>query len=288
MRCSARRSTPGRIAAASTRPRKTSAIRIFSFQSASAAATTATATSVATNVRRAVSPIYGTVLAVDGWPQTQEWSGVRRSGASHALRRARGGLLRRAPARRRPRAPARAGSRVRVDGRHSPGSAVAAARRGRGARGARGHRLPERGLALGAHAPGPDDGEALPRRRDAPAPQLDGAPARRREPRARAIARGEAARLRHPGGRDPGDRARAAAAQRLPDRRAAGRLMAAPPVEVRGLTKRYGSTTAVDDLTFSIPAGKITGFLGPNGAGKTTTLRAVLGLVHATSGEARV
>ena len=62
----------------------------------------------------------------------------------------------------------------------------------------------------------------------------------------------------------------------------------APPIEVRGLTKRYGSTLAVDDLTFSIPAGRITGFLGPNGAGKTTTLRAVLGLVRPTAGEARV
>jgi ABC-2 type transport system ATP-binding protein len=61
-----------------------------------------------------------------------------------------------------------------------------------------------------------------------------------------------------------------------------------PPIEVRGLTKRYGSTVAVDDLTFSIPPGRITGFLGPNGAGKTTTLRALLGLVHPTAGEARV
>jgi ABC-2 type transport system ATP-binding protein len=57
---------------------------------------------------------------------------------------------------------------------------------------------------------------------------------------------------------------------------------------VRRLTKRYGSTTAVDDLSFSIPAGKITGFLGPNGAGKTTTLRTLLGLVHPTQGEAHV
>jgi ABC-2 type transport system ATP-binding protein len=62
----------------------------------------------------------------------------------------------------------------------------------------------------------------------------------------------------------------------------------APPIEVRGLTKRYGSTTAVDDLSFSIPAGRITGFLGPNGAGKTTTLRALLGLVLPTSGSALV
>jgi ABC-2 type transport system ATP-binding protein len=65
-------------------------------------------------------------------------------------------------------------------------------------------------------------------------------------------------------------------------------MVEAPPIEVRGLTKRYGSTVAVDDLTFAIPAGRITGFLGPNGAGKTTTLRAVLGLVRPTAGEARV
>jgi ABC-2 type transport system ATP-binding protein len=65
-------------------------------------------------------------------------------------------------------------------------------------------------------------------------------------------------------------------------------MAAAPPIEVRGLTKRYGSTTAVEDLTFAIPAGRITGFLGPNGAGKTTTLRALLGLVAPTAGEAKV
>ncbi|HTS72511.1 MAG TPA: ABC transporter ATP-binding protein [Gaiellaceae bacterium] len=62
----------------------------------------------------------------------------------------------------------------------------------------------------------------------------------------------------------------------------------APPVEVRALTKRYGSTVAVEDLSFTIPAGRITGFLGPNGAGKTTTLRALLGLVRPSSGEALV
>jgi ABC-2 type transport system ATP-binding protein len=62
----------------------------------------------------------------------------------------------------------------------------------------------------------------------------------------------------------------------------------APPVEVRGLTKRYGATVAVEDLSFAIPAGRITGFLGPNGAGKTTTLRALLGLVHPSSGQALV
>jgi ABC-2 type transport system ATP-binding protein len=62
----------------------------------------------------------------------------------------------------------------------------------------------------------------------------------------------------------------------------------APPVEVRGLTKHFGSTVAVDDLTFSIRRGRITGFLGPNGAGKSTTLLALLGLVRPSSGEARV
>ena len=61
-----------------------------------------------------------------------------------------------------------------------------------------------------------------------------------------------------------------------------------PPLEVRALTKRFGSTTAVEDLTFAVEAGRITGFLGPNGAGKTTTLRMLLGLVHPTAGEALV
>ena len=62
----------------------------------------------------------------------------------------------------------------------------------------------------------------------------------------------------------------------------------APPLEVRGLTKRFGSTTAVDDLTFAVEPGRITGFLGPNGAGKTTTLRMLLGLVHPSAGQALV
>jgi ABC-2 type transport system ATP-binding protein len=65
-------------------------------------------------------------------------------------------------------------------------------------------------------------------------------------------------------------------------------MATATPLEVRGLTKRYGQTTAVDDLTFAIAHGRITGFLGPNGAGKTTTLRILLGLVHASSGDALV
>jgi ABC-2 type transport system ATP-binding protein len=62
----------------------------------------------------------------------------------------------------------------------------------------------------------------------------------------------------------------------------------APPLEVRALTKRFGETTAVEDLSFAVPAGRITGFLGPNGAGKTTTLRALLGLITPTAGEALV
>jgi ABC-2 type transport system ATP-binding protein len=61
-----------------------------------------------------------------------------------------------------------------------------------------------------------------------------------------------------------------------------------PVVTVRSLTKRYGDLVAVDDLTFSLHAGTITGFLGPNGAGKTTTLRLLLGLAEPTAGEALV
>ncbi|GAA2280153.1 ABC transporter ATP-binding protein [Streptomyces atrovirens] len=59
-------------------------------------------------------------------------------------------------------------------------------------------------------------------------------------------------------------------------------------IEVRGLTKRYGEVLAVDDLTFAVRPGEVTGFLGPNGAGKSTTLRMVLGLDAATSGTATV
>ena len=55
-------------------------------------------------------------------------------------------------------------------------------------------------------------------------------------------------------------------------------------IEVRGLTKRYGAKIAVDDLTFSIQSGQVTGFLGPNGAGKTTTMRCILGLDYPTEG----
>lgn len=61
-----------------------------------------------------------------------------------------------------------------------------------------------------------------------------------------------------------------------------------PELEVRNLTKRYGRTVAVDDLSFAVEAGRVTGFLGPNGAGKTTTMRALLGLVRPSGGEALV
>ena len=60
------------------------------------------------------------------------------------------------------------------------------------------------------------------------------------------------------------------------------------PIEVNQLTKRFGSVTAVDGLTFTIRPGTVTGFLGPNGAGKTTTMRLILGLDAPTSGTALV
>ena len=57
-------------------------------------------------------------------------------------------------------------------------------------------------------------------------------------------------------------------------------------IEFKNITKRFGSTTVVNDLTFTVEPGRVTGFLGPNGAGKTTTLRMLLGLVTPTSGTA--
>jgi ABC-2 type transport system ATP-binding protein len=59
-------------------------------------------------------------------------------------------------------------------------------------------------------------------------------------------------------------------------------------IEARSLTKRYGDTVAVDDLSFTVEPGRITGFLGPNGAGKTTTMRLILGLDRPTSGTVTV
>jgi ABC-2 type transport system ATP-binding protein len=59
-------------------------------------------------------------------------------------------------------------------------------------------------------------------------------------------------------------------------------------IEVRSLTKRYGGKVAVDDLSFSVEPGKVTGFLGPNGAGKTTTMRCILGLDYPTAGSVTI
>lgn len=59
-------------------------------------------------------------------------------------------------------------------------------------------------------------------------------------------------------------------------------------IEVRGLTKRFGDVLAVDDLSFDVEPGKVTGFLGPNGAGKSTTMRMILGLDRPSAGTAYV
>ena len=59
-------------------------------------------------------------------------------------------------------------------------------------------------------------------------------------------------------------------------------------ITARGLSKRYGDKLAVDDLSFTVQPGRVTGFLGPNGAGKSTTIRMILGLDAPTSGEATV
>jgi ABC-2 type transport system ATP-binding protein len=59
-------------------------------------------------------------------------------------------------------------------------------------------------------------------------------------------------------------------------------------IELTGLTKRFGGTVAVDDLTVTVRPGVVTGFLGPNGSGKSTTMRMLLGLDHPTAGTARI
>lgn len=58
------------------------------------------------------------------------------------------------------------------------------------------------------------------------------------------------------------------------------------PIEIAGLSKHFGPVTAVENLSFTVEPGKVTGFLGPNGAGKTTTLRVLLGLERASAGTA--
>ena len=64
--------------------------------------------------------------------------------------------------------------------------------------------------------------------------------------------------------------------------------LGSPAISVRGVTKRFGRVTAVEDLSLEVHPGVVTGFLGPNGAGKSTTLRMVLGLVSPTKGSATV
>ena len=64
--------------------------------------------------------------------------------------------------------------------------------------------------------------------------------------------------------------------------------MSATPVEARGLVKRYGDVTAVDDVDLTVGAGEVYGYLGPNGAGKTTSLRMLLGLIRPDAGSAKL
>src|SRR5690349_6543868 len=59
-------------------------------------------------------------------------------------------------------------------------------------------------------------------------------------------------------------------------------------IEASGLTKHYGSATAIEDVSFRIEPGRVTGFLGPNGAGKSTTMRLILGLHRPTRGRVTV
>ncbi len=59
-------------------------------------------------------------------------------------------------------------------------------------------------------------------------------------------------------------------------------------IEVTGLRKQFGSTLALDGMTFTVPAGRVTGFVGPNGAGKSTTIRVILGLDEPDEGQALV
>jgi ABC-2 type transport system ATP-binding protein len=59
-------------------------------------------------------------------------------------------------------------------------------------------------------------------------------------------------------------------------------------ITIESVTRTYGAFTAVDDVSFTAQAGRVTGFLGPNGAGKSTTMRIIVGLTRATSGTATV
>ena len=57
-------------------------------------------------------------------------------------------------------------------------------------------------------------------------------------------------------------------------------------LEARGLTRRFGDKTAVDDVSFEVADGQVTGFIGGNGAGKTTTMRMIMGVLEPSAGEA--
>src|SRR6266516_4271751 len=245
-----------------TKPRNTSAITIFSFQNARASAITPTTTSVATKVRRAVSAIVVDILAVCGPLQTraQERHGVQRSDLGDD-QSGRTGLPRGAPAQRRPRAPPCPRARARRIGWGPAHPALGAADPRRAPRRSRRADAAARGLGLGDDAPGSDDRQDVRDQGEPPAALGGGAPAGAPDARGGAEPSRATARLRDDRGGAAGARSRAQGAQRLPPGRAAGRLMPAPPLEVRGLTKRYGSTTAVDDLTFAVPAGRVTGFL---------------------------
>ena len=59
-------------------------------------------------------------------------------------------------------------------------------------------------------------------------------------------------------------------------------------ISIESVTRKYGAFTAVDDVSFTADAGRVTGFLGPNGAGKSTTMRIVVGLTRAHSGSATI
>ncbi|MEO3758120.1 ABC transporter ATP-binding protein [Mycobacterium sp. B14F4] len=74
----------------------------------------------------------------------------------------------------------------------------------------------------------------------------------------------------------------------LPDSNAPARAPLVTAIQTDGLTKRFGSLVAVDDLQLTVTAGEVFGFLGPNGAGKSTTIRLILGLIRPTSGRAAI
>src|SRR5512132_3904065 len=170
---SASRSIPGRIAAARISPRKKRASTIFTFQRASAPTITARATSVVTNARRAVSAIG--LLSPRDDRRKRRTGGLPGEAEARDGHARRGGLLRRAPARRCARAVAHPGRGAGADRRRVARRAVAAAGPRGAADGGRGGGLPPRGLALGANPSRRDHGQGLPRRRHIAQARGDGA-----------------------------------------------------------------------------------------------------------------